>query len=296
MALATALVGKFGRDTVGTSWDGTNPMGSLLIFVVVVAVKLVDPITLFLAAWIAGIATLPRMASYRWLIIFAGAAVMVALFATLQWRLSIWEGQRFRFAWVETSVASVIQISLLSLAFGAWHKRRAGKAPDAIETSDGGSHPKQQGDNTDAVKPSLPPVLYFKNNRGAFEYICEYGRHDPIGEGCLRVAIVDPDDMRRGKDGFQFVWVRVADPGGSFLARAVTAAPNVPLLRGGELVKWFAVKPEPRLASVDRLANDPRAWRQAWIVAVLAPELIVATGTFRTEVDYREFAPSPDAR
>ncbi len=258
------------------------------------AVKLADPITLFLAAWIAGTATLPRMASYRWLIIFAGAAVMVALFATLQWRLSIWEGQLFRFAWIETSVASVIQIVLLSLAFGAWHKRRARKASDTIQKSSGGGEPKQQGGS--AAEPSVPPVLYFKNNRGAFEYICEYGRHDPIGEGCLRVAIVDPDDMRRGKDGFQFVWVRVADPGGSFLARAVTAAPNVPPLRGGELVKWFAVKSEPRLASVDRLSNDPRAWWQAWIVDVLAPELIVATGTFRTEVDYREFAPLPDAR
>jgi hypothetical protein len=136
----------------------------------------------------------------------------------------------------------------------------------------------------------LPPVLYFKDGHGAFEYMCKYGRHEPIVEGCVRLAIVEPDDIRCTDDGFQFVWVRVADPDRCFPARAVTAAPNVPPLKGGELVHWFAVKPEPKLARIDRLSQDGRSWWQAWIVSVLAPEVTVATGALRIEVDYRKFA------
>lgn len=272
-------------------------MASVLIFVVVVAVKLVDPLTLFLAVCVAAFAASPTSANSRWLIMLSGAAVMVGLLAGLSLLLSNADGQHFHFAWVETACASVIQIWLFTFAFGAWRNRRANKTPAVSEKKEA-DKPQERGEQHEPTKakPSLPPVLYFKNTRGAFDYMCEYGCLEPVGEGCIRVAIVDPDDMRRGKDGFQFVWVRVADADGGFLARAVTAAPNVPPLKGGELVKWFAVRPEPRLASVDRLAHDPRAWWHAWIVAVLAPELIVATGAFRTEIDYREFVPIPDAR
>lgn len=272
-------------------------MASVLIFVVVVAVKLVDPLTLFLAACVAAFASAPSSANFRWQIILSGAAVMVGLLAGLSLLVSNAEGQRFfHFAWVETACASVIQITLITFGFGAWRNRRTNKTSDATEKNEVGKPPQgEKEDEPVKAKPLLPPVLYFKNGQGAFEYICKYGRLEPIGEGCIRVAIVDPDDMRRGEDGFQFVWVRVADSDGGFLARAVTAAPHVPLLKGGELVKWFAAKSDPRLANVDRLAHDPRAWWQAWIVAVLAPELIVATGSFRTEIDYKEFAPIRDA-
>jgi len=141
--------------------------------------------------------------------------------------------------------------------------------------------------------PSLPPVLYFKDGFGAFEYMCKYGRHDPVAAGCIRLAIVEPDDMKQTKDGFQFVWVKVADADRCFPARAITAAPHVPPLKGGDLVQWFAAKPEPQLKTVDRLANEPRAWFQSWIVSVLAPEITTATGALRVEVDYRKFA-KPD--
>lgn len=135
---------------------------------------------------------------------------------------------------------------------------------------------------------SLPPVLYWKDGEGAFRYCCEYFRHEAIREHAVRIGLVDPLGIRVTTDGFQSAWVMVADER-PFRSRAITAAPDVPSLRGGELVKWFAVKPEPQLAAIPELQSDPRSWWQAWIVAVYAPELIIAKGQFRVAVDYRGY-------
>jgi len=260
-------------------------MDALLIFVVVVAVKLIDPATLVPSGIFGFIAGSRATAAARWLIIVIGAAVVTAAFAWLSWWLASQQGQRFHFGWAETAVASFLQVWLLSLAASRFRRRQT-PAPAAAMPAPAAMHAPA----TTAAPATVPKVLYFKSSAAAFEYFCEYGRLDPLEERCLRLAIVEAGDMRSTKDGYQSVWVRVADRAGAFTSRAITAAPNVPPLKGGELVQWFAVKAEPRLAEVPRLADDPRSWWQSWIVAVFAPEMEAATGQFRVVVDYRDFA------
>ena len=274
-------------------------MADVLAFFVVVAISLIDPITLVAAALLAGIMSDTRLVRHRWLAVFLGAAVMTALLAALSKQLGRMEGFASPFPYVAKFTASAIQIWALTIGFRAarHHKKHDRLENAGPPTGDIPAPANTQPDSAPAApqsRPRSPPVLYFKSGHAAFEYMLEYGRLEPLVTGCVRLALVEPDDMHRSEDGFQFVWVRVADHRGWFAARAVTAAPNVPPLKGGELVSWFAVKREPRLANVDRVANDPRSWWQAWIIAVLAPELIVATGALRTEIDYGEFAaPTP---
>jgi hypothetical protein len=106
-------------------------MEATLIFIAVVAVKMIDPLTLLVAAGLGAVAASRPSAKSRWIAIGCGAAFMVTALAALSWRISVLDGQsNFRFPWVATAIASFLQVYLISLAFQKWSTKAPPPAPE----------------------------------------------------------------------------------------------------------------------------------------------------------------------
>lgn len=100
-------------------------MEAILTFVVVVAVKMIDPVSLVAAAAFGALAASRASTEWRWITIVIGTMVVLAALAALSWHLSILDGQpNFRFRWAETAAASFLQIFLICLAAQKWRARR----------------------------------------------------------------------------------------------------------------------------------------------------------------------------
>jgi hypothetical protein len=101
-------------------------MGDIIDFVIVIFVKMSDPISLLVAASFAGLAATRANANSRWITIGVGTAVMIAAEAALASAVASQMGQRvFTFKWTATGVATFLQIYLICIVLQKWRARRA---------------------------------------------------------------------------------------------------------------------------------------------------------------------------
>ena len=127
-------------------------------------------------------------------------------------------------------------------------------------------------------------ILYFKTAEDAFEYACKYSPTE-VREGEPRVAIIESADGVQDAQGSQSATLRVAGSDDFFSIAASTAGISVPKLIVGELVLWLPMMRSPLPARI----TDTRLGWLGLIVGVLAPELIVKTGSYRMKIDYRDY-------
>jgi hypothetical protein len=103
-------------------------MANIIDFVIVIVVKMLDPIALLVAAGIAGLAATRANASSRWVTIGVGTVLMIAAEAALASAVASQMGQRlFAFKWTATAIATFLQIFLICLGLQKWRTRRVTK-------------------------------------------------------------------------------------------------------------------------------------------------------------------------
>src|SRR5438309_2338861 len=127
----------------------------------------------------------------------------------------------------------------------------------------------------------LPPNMAFKSNEAAFEFACKL-HSDAVREGSGHVGIVldskallgTQDAVKTQDNGRQLAVLKIANADGGFIVPAMTAIPNAPPLKPGDLVLWVAGKHLPEQAK--HLGDSRKGW-VGLIYAVLAPELNTET-------------------
>lgn len=107
--------------------NGHAKMIDLLSFVVVVAVRLIDPVTIVIALAIGAIATIPKDRSVQWVVIGIGAVAMTGTLEMLTVLLRHYDGQigdaRAPMRIMTTLTASGLQIAFATWLFKWWRHR-----------------------------------------------------------------------------------------------------------------------------------------------------------------------------
>ncbi len=103
-------------------------MFELLSFVVVVAVRMIDPISIVVAITLGTLAAIPKDRGLRWIIVGTGAVAMAIAFSLLASYHDSLLGVRQNSAWtamqvVTTLTASSLQIALAMGLIGRWRRR-----------------------------------------------------------------------------------------------------------------------------------------------------------------------------
>ena len=89
-------------------------------------------------------------------------------------------------------------------------------------------------------------------------------------------------------DGRQLAILKIANSDGGFVVPAMTAIPNAPAIKPGDLVLWIAGQFLPDLAA--KLGDSRKGW-VGLIYGVLAPEMRTDSGAFRVAINYNDLLP-----
>jgi len=104
-------------------------MNDILSFVVIVAVRLIDPLIIVVALGIGAIATVSRKRSVQWVVICVGAVVVTGALELLTALLRNYDGHvgnsRVAMRVITTLTASGLQIAIAAWLFNWWRGRRA---------------------------------------------------------------------------------------------------------------------------------------------------------------------------
>ena len=132
----------------------------------------------------------------------------------------------------------------------------------------------------------LPDVVTFKDGNAFFQYQCMYGETEILPKRGVVALVLDArqefgaqEAVKQKPDGSQLAVLRIAASDGGFKTMAETAGPgNGKSLKPGDAVIWVPVQ---RNEEFHRATLDARAAWMGFIVAVVAPELNLRTGSFK---------------
>jgi hypothetical protein len=99
-------------------------MTTILIFVVGVLARMIDPMTLLIAFGVAAFAATRKSQESRWTVIVIGTLLMVLASAVLTSVALSQAGRSFTFAFPQAAIANFLQVYLIALAIGAWRAKR----------------------------------------------------------------------------------------------------------------------------------------------------------------------------
>ncbi len=132
----------------------------------------------------------------------------------------------------------------------------------------------------------LPDILPFKDGEAFFEYQCRYGEIEIQQKRGVVALVLDArsqfgatEAVKQKPDGTQLAVIRVAAPDGGFTTMAETPGPGSGTkLTPGDVVIWV---PLERNEDFHRALVDARAAWMGFIVAVVAPEINLRSGSFK---------------